>query len=771
MLLFFAAIIPPQETLFAQQESEKKKEDPQKSKPSISSALSDLFRDTSEKPKPSTVEVVADTLEYSRDHKKVIGKGNVVLSYQKVKILADYGEVETDTKRAYARGHVIFFNGEKPAAQGHEIYYDFENHTGSFPKGRNISHPWFSTGEDIQQLKEDLSVARNGAVTTCNLENPHYEIRAKKVTIHARDKMVAKNVTIYALGKPIFWLPYLVIPLRHDEMPLALSAGYNSRNGAYILASKGFSINESLGGKLHVDWRAKRGFGGGVDLGYALGHHSAGDFKGYWTQDKRAPTPPLGYEQLESRDRGRITLRHRTDIDDFTNIQLRYNRIADEFFLQDFFQKESRSDVEPQSFVTFTKNSDRYGFLTHVEKKMNSYESLVERLPEVRLDWKNQPFFNERVFYENQLSAANLSKRFYRTDEVNEDVVRVDNFHEWTVPLKWNEIKFSPLVNARGTYYSRERYSPDNRFRAAFGYGADLRTQYYKTFPVTFDKWGIELNHIRHLVEPFVRYESTLLSTVSDEELSYFDEIDRVDNHDIVTFGVENRLQTKRVVNGQIKRVDFVSLNTFLSYELNPDGYSRASSFSTFEDGRTTSNFTILTEEVILRPYEWLQAESRMDFDVPRGALRVLNQDVLVRKGRFRLLFGHRFFNDFPGLTGSNQFLFELSYTINALWQIGGYTRWDIQDDGLEEWQISASRDLHDFILDFGLNVRQSDIARNSKEVFFNFRMKQFPDYNLHTGSRASFSGPRIGETVAGANQISDLPGYFEQSFQVATRQ
>ena len=34
--------------------------------------------------------------------------------------------------------------------------------------------------------------------------------------------------------------------------------------------------------------------------------------------------------------RGRITWRHRTDIDDYTNIIMRYHRAADAYLLQDF---------------------------------------------------------------------------------------------------------------------------------------------------------------------------------------------------------------------------------------------------------------------------------------------------------------------------------------------------------------------------------------------------------------------------------------------------
>ena len=87
------------------------------------------------------VEAVADSLEYSKDSKKMIARGNAVITYQGTRILADYAEVETDAKKAYAKGHVMIFKGDAPRLQGKEIYYDFGNHTGSFPNARTMNDP------------------------------------------------------------------------------------------------------------------------------------------------------------------------------------------------------------------------------------------------------------------------------------------------------------------------------------------------------------------------------------------------------------------------------------------------------------------------------------------------------------------------------------------------------------------------------------------------------------------------------------------------------
>lgn len=694
-----------------------------------------------QKPK---VETVADTLEYLKQENKVVAKGNVVITYGDEKITADYAEVETETKKAYARGHVIIFSHDKAVAKGEEVYYDFNNESGSFPQGTILAYPWNCQAKEINKLNATTTEAVNSSFTTCRGENPPYEVHAKKVTIHQEDKMVARNVTIYSLGKPIFWWPYLVIPLQRRNPPFNVSAGYNSEDGAYIETSKGFSITKDVYGKFHFDWRAKRGFATGADLNYSFERLGQGVVRGYWTQDERAPTPGLEnpYSEREDRDRGRLSWWHRTDLDPYSHIQLRYHRLADEYFLQDFFEKEHRAEVEPQSFVTLTKNSDKYGLLVHATKKMNNFESTIERLPEVRFNLRNQPMLRDGLYFESETSYVNLAKRLSRSDK-NEDVNRFDHWNEWTYPVKLKDFQVTPYLNARGTYYSRERESDNDHFRMVAGAGVDVRNQYYKTLETTFDKWGVEVNRLRHVFEPVVSY-SAVRSTVSDEKLTRFDHLDTIDDEDVISFGMENRLQTKRVIKGRMQRVDIVSYNTFLSFSPNPHNVERGASFVN------------LDQELTLRPYDWLQYQIRTEYSFLKSDVTLFNQDLLIRAtDRLYFIFGHRYIADIEEeeIDGSTQFVFDVSYKLNKLWTLGGYLRWQAQGAELDEWQVMATRDMYCLLFDFGYNVRNSDINSNNKELFFQLRMKDYPQINLKSGSRSSFSAPRIGETVAGANE------------------
>ena len=709
-------------------------------------------KEKEENPPPSDkVEAVADQLEYQQAGKKIIGRGNVVVTYGPMKMTADYAEVETETKKVYARGHVVLLKGATLAAKGEEVFYDLEQDVGRFPGGKSVNEPWFVEGKEVEQVEKGKLKVTDAGITTCDRARPHYQIRAKQVTVYTGNKIQARSVTFYVLGKPVFWWPYLSIPLQEKGYsPFHIQPGYSSRYGGYLLTSKGFSLFKWLWARWHADWRSKRGFGGGVDLNYQLEKlKTTGSLKTYMTQDHEAPSPSLANPYSETRDhaRGRLTWRQRTDFDPHTNLILRFHQLSDEFFLQDFFQREFRADVEPTSFMNFTHNTDRYGFYAFNQSRIRGFENVTERLPDIRLDWKNAPFLSDRVYYESRTSFANLNQKYARKEEDN-STNRFDSFHEWSLPVKWKEIKLTPSANFGETLYSRGLQDSDFKSRTAFGVAMDLRTHFYRVFDKTFDFWGIEVNQLRHVFEPSIRHETEFLTTAGKGDLFEYDAIDSLANQNRIVFGLENRIQTKRVVSGKLQRVDLISLNTFLSLDFHPPREFN-------HDG-----FTLWSGEFQFRPYEWFQYETRFDYDVMRNQIRELNQDLILKTGRFRFVFGHRWVEtrDFLNAPENNQFVFDGSVGLNERWRVGGYIRWDAVSAHLEEWQISATRDMHDFLLDFGYNVRSSLIDNSNKELFFLFRLKAFPEFPLRSGNRASFAEPRIGTTVAGSNQFPTQP-------------
>ncbi|MBN1493867.1 MAG: LPS-assembly protein LptD [Candidatus Omnitrophica bacterium] len=696
-------------------------------------------KDTNEK-----VEVTADQVEYDNNAKKIIGRGNVVIVHGKDRLIADYAEVYNDTKEAMAEGHVILFQGENQL-RGDKVFYNFESNSGHFPDGAYKANPFYGNAQDIKQINQDKVHLQNAFLTTCDLGfRPHYGAQAKKVIIYFDDKLIATNCKIKILGKTVMWWPYMLVPLHGKHMPLSVRPGYSSDWGAYVLTKKGFSINKNINGAVRYDYRYERGHAGGADLNYNYGQFGTGLFRAYVAHDLQAPDKSLADPESAdiTDDRYRFRWQHRTDIDEYTNVIVEYNKLHDEYFLNDFFENEYKAEADPETFAILTRNTERYGFLVNVEKRANHFLNTIEKLPEVRFNWNNQEVFNTNIYYENETSVVNFhNKRAHSA--LDDDVVRLDFYNKISYPVKLFRYNFLPYFYSRHDYYSKNSSGKENITRGAYGGGIDVNTRYFKVYDVTTDVLGIDINQIRHILEPSIGYISTREVTVPRNTLFQLDEIDAEDDFDEVTFGIRNKLQTKREVDGQMKRVDLFVLDNKINYEFNREAAG----------GSSWLNFST---EVELRPYNWMMLYHKNVWDIRRDQFDSSDFAIeLTPLEKWKFLLNHGFIDD--KLLGDNDeasslLTFDTEYKINDLWKVGGYVRYEFDDSRAEEMELRLLRDLHCWLLEFGVNQRNNEGDERETEFFFDLKMKAFPDIEAKTGNRSTYSRGRYGALISGSS-------------------
>lgn len=697
------------------------------------------------------VEVVADSISYDKRLHKVVGRGNVVVTYKDVKLQADRAEVSTDNKAVVAEGHVTVFDGESTLS-GDRAEYNFERRTGSFPRGTGYQYPWYTSGETIDQVSKDEIRVSQGSATTCNLERPHYDVVSKNVVVYPNDKIVLKNSYLRILGKKVLWIPYLAIPLDERESPFEMKTGYSDNFGFYLFLAKGFSLHKNVKLKGHFDFRTKRGVAGGADLGYNIPNFGRGKVVTYLVDDKRAPTPGALNPFSERREdtRYRLSVRHRTDFDPDTHAIVNWHELSDEFLIQEFFQREDRRESRPRSQVVVDRSRDDYGMFAEVVSRTNKFFSEIEKLPRLNFTWKNQPLFDTKFLYKHETEFANFQKRTAR-QSLEEDVIRVDTTHELQRPMQFLDarIKATPYANLREALYTKNRSGGDNFVRTLIGYGLETRSRYQKVFDLSSNFLGLEINKLRHISEPIVRYDAIRVDTDSPGELFQMDEFDALHAHDVFTIEWDHRLQTKRLRDGVLQRVDLVSYNTFVNYELN--------------GGRQGgSSLTDWGHQLTVRPYDWLLFDMDAVFDFSTRDFRQTLFDVVLEPihDRIRLVLSQGYLSEKEGLPGSHILSYDLVVKLNERWKVGGYMRTEFDTGNVEEWELRAIRDLHDFLLTFGVNVRDTDFRAEgtNKEAYVEFTMKAFPALSVGVGSRSSFVRPRIGRYYGGSNAEESLP-------------
>jgi lipopolysaccharide assembly outer membrane protein LptD (OstA) len=742
------------------------------------------------------IEATADNLQYLQAEKKLIGKGNVIVTYRDIELTADEAEINTETQEAHAKGHVVVRQVGQGTISSDEVFFNFEKSSGRFPDGRMFQFPWYGFGKELEQANSSKVIARDVYITSCDLPHPHYDVKAKEAVIYYDDKIIAKNVTLRILEVPVFWWPYLVIPL-NKTAPITIVPGYSDEYGAFVLVSKGIGISRQVYGRILFDWYSKRGFGYGAEFLYKFERMGIGDVKIYGINDKKAPddrkSDPYANENKRENDRGRVSWRHKARIDPNTTLNLQWHELSDDRFLQDFFEREHREEIDPQSFITITRNTDRYSLLTHIEKRANRFQTVGEKLPEVVYTWLRRPLFDTNFYYTHENGFVNFNQtKAFSADGPN--TVQFYTDQELSYPLRFLRFyNFNPFVNFREDYFTKSREKEDGITRYVAGGGFDSSTRFYQTWDVHQNLLGIKINQLRHVMEPIIQYNSIKFASVHPSKLVVTGRGDQLDHQDIITFGVENRVQTKREVSGKkAERIDLVSFNAFLDYSFGPGSDLIRTNANKFTDARF---------QTILRPYDWFLIRIDTVYDIIDHRIFTNNTELAFEPGRLRLALSHRYINNrsMDGRVVSNleipiphlvlddtasdhQVTVDATYDLNERWDIGGYVRWQIsginnrvnelsgtsdgtdKDGFLEEWEIRAQRDLHDWLLDFGFNVRNSDRTDSekslNKEVFVQLRLKALPSIELKTGHRASFSSSRIGSTITGVNEAPPPPAY-----------
>ncbi|MBR4135552.1 MAG: LPS-assembly protein LptD [Bacteroidales bacterium] len=192
--------------------------------------------------------------------------GDAVVKYDDMELRADYIEIDFRNNELYAsgvidtsgnlKGNPVFKQGEMEY-KAREIKYNFTTHKGKISHVITTEDEGFIHGEQVKKMGDKEAFIKNGKYTTCDLENPHYEIAFTKAKIIQHDKIVIGPAYLSFTGVPTpLALPFGFFPLEKARrsglvMP---SIGESSSLGFY-LQDLGFyfGINDNIDLLLSAD--------------------------------------------------------------------------------------------------------------------------------------------------------------------------------------------------------------------------------------------------------------------------------------------------------------------------------------------------------------------------------------------------------------------------------------------------------------------------------------------------------------------------------------
>ncbi len=648
------------------------------------------------------IEVKGKSISYIEGGRKAVAKGNVIITYENMRLTCDEAEVDLDTNVAKARGNVVLVD-PKGVVRGDSLEYDFTHQKGHIKQVDFEIDPYFGAARDLERKGPDHYRSSSCYITTCDPSIPHplnYRLEARELDIYPNEKVVARGVRFKIGRYTLLYFPRYTHYFNDKRPKVKVVPGREKEWGSFLLTTFKQHINDSLDMKLNLDYREKRGFGFGPDVFY---HSRFGNglLRTYYLREK-----DIDYlEELggrRKRDRYKIQIMHRWDISPDDVLVAEYHKFSDYYVLKDYYYNdEYEYDPEPASYMLFTHNASLGTLSIYGKKRANHFYTETEYLPQIKYQLYSLRLSDSNLYLSGSTQADNVSRR-YSDGSQSKDAWRWDTYLQLLYASKLSVFEISPFVAMRQTYYSRDK-DGQNRWRGVFYTGIDVSTKLYRVFDFYNSFFGIE--KLRHVVRPWLQYRYNPSPTLESDKLVQFDSLDSISRTHDVVIGLDNTLQTKRDGN----TVDIASFDVSAVYRVKPE---------------RGSYFDYADIDMKIRPVDWLRFDFEYRYGIDEGRWRSGSLDVWVEpfKDRLSIGLGHQYKR-----SSMAQTTLETNWRFIEGWEFRTYHRYEFETGAMQEQTYSIVKDLKCWEME----VSYGDEKYGGSTFWVIMRIKAFPDVGV----------------------------------------
>ena len=671
--------------------------------------------------------VDGDKVEYFEQDGRIVAEGNVSITYGDVTLTCDRIEVNTRTRQALCEGNVRIEQTDGVLV-GERIRYDFINDEGEIIGGEVKAFPWFASADETAKVGENEYNLKNGHFTTCDLDHPHYRLEAKEIQLFPDDKVIAKNVVAYIGDVPVFWMPYYYHPIIDMKAKVQFIPGVSDNWGYFLLSAWRTYIKGNSKVDWKLDYRTKKGFAAGADLYYNLSDFGLdglgyGLMRGYWLDENGFGTyepTPWRDETKSEKWRKRYQWKHRIDFDPRTVGILEFNKYSDEYVLKDYFYNEYEElNPTPNNFISIVNTQPNYTFSFLVNKRFNDFYTVVQRMPELKINISDQRLWKTPLYYSSEMSGTMFEKEYSFDTQPHEDVNRWDWFNKFSYVTGIGPINIVPFATIRQTLYSRKQSEDQMAFRAIFGGGVDVFTRFHKVYNIATNFAGLDINGIRHIIVPKATYFHREEPNIYQSDLYHMDYIDELDRENRFSFSLENKIQAKHSRDGELDSTDLIRSIVSVDYLFRTE--------KNLVQFKGPGQFRNLKFDIEVRPYEWLYVDTRTEIKPKNMSIGSSSIEATVAPwDTLRATIGYRYQKEIT--ESRSQVTFDLYYLLTPKWRVGLYGRYDLNKGEAEEQQLSIARDLHCWEVEATYDVDGNNLFTEAFTFWLAFRIKAFPD-------------------------------------------
>jgi LPS-assembly protein len=490
----------------------------------------------------TTMTIKADWMSYDIDLESIRAKGNV--------------EIHTKDQQLFAREGTL----------------NLDKETGSFSDA-TILHKENSLhleGKKIEKTGPDTYRINDGWVITCKLESgetPPWSFSSSETNVRQDGFAVLKHARFNIRNVPIFYSPYLLVPVKNTRQTGFLFPEFSSskNNGFGINTPFFLNISESTDATFFPEYFYNRGFMPGVEFRYVSSASDKGVITASYLDDKLSDPSETDYYEdtgYTHDNSDRYWIRGKADHsfgDWLTRLDL--DIVSDQDYLKEF-----------DSGVTGFENTHNRYLDVFGRGFQNDTETLRENSLTSLRSW-NGIYLQATLLAINEAdtNATNTDTPLWKLPSIDfSGVVPIGETYfsfDWDTNYVnyWREdgigghrFDFNPSISSPiplGPYLeSRAELSLRDTFYVVETYGDevwendDIQNRLYPEFEIELattlqkDFFGesSENRTSAHQVRPYVKYG--YLPDVDQDDLPQLDDIDSIDNKHLITYGIDNYL-------------------------------------------------------------------------------------------------------------------------------------------------------------------------------------------------------------------------------------
>lgn len=725
---------------------------------------------------------------YDPDTGLAIAKGDVSISYADVEIRCGYASYNATTGEVIARDGVVIWRAGT-MYRGDNIIYNVNS--GELSGDAVRSSMLMETGSLFYQSAKFetetkfIERVEGGTtyLTTHDLANPNYRLRARSFTVYPGDRVVLRNVTVLAGDTPVFYLPFISQPLT-EEVGYRFSPGYQTRWGAFLLNQYGMLHGDHTLAKYRVDLRSARGLAVGAEF-LSLRHRDKQDNFGslnlYYLNDsdpeKNRTSVPRG---PVSEDRYRVNFQHRIYLPGPQKstwyLDFDINKISDAHFYEDFFFNDFRETPEPDNQISLVHSAPYYVATLMARFQANDFYDVGTKLPELSVDFIRRPLWATGLYHQGSISAGIYKDELAQQEEdfLHAEIRRIlgqvppgdtgllrsrlegpgfnrlHTYQELLYPKTlFGWLNVVPRLGAGLTHYSNiegSRNDLGDETRTIVHAGLDVSFRLTKTWAdLSKPEWG--LDGLRHVFQPYLNFSyldasqpegfpsiDRLSPTTRPRSIDpqLFTAVDDLRSWSIARLGMRNLLQTRRDYTSESRGV-FTAANaeptqtyTWAGVNTYVDIFSRDPEFD-----REVSN---LYNELFFRPVPWMSfwLDAQLPITGERGSFTELNQGITFMAGRnLQMSLGHQYVSNSPFFRDSSLVFSRLYTKITDNWGFSMNHIFEMDDATMEFQSYSVTRDLSSWMASVGGMVRDNRNGLSEYGLLFTLTLKDFPQATL----------------------------------------